>query len=175
MVTRRSAVVGLALALIVSAVIQIHTDKRRYDETLDFPYPRIDRFPDSQCLGQGCLVDGVAVSDPVWSNDTIGNTGYRYRVGGESDVRVVKTPAWSHHSHRPVFLSMVVLSAPNHFEERQTVRQEFARLKKKSALLANKTIELTFLLGSVASPGMAKLLDEEHFKHGDFFQVKSRR
>ena len=81
-VTARSAALGLVLALIVSALIRIHSDKRRYDESVDFPYPRIPKFAD-QCSGDdtfGCVVDGIHVRDPVWNNATGGECSTDFRA-----------------------------------------------------------------------------------------------
>ena len=93
-------------------------------------------------------------------------------VGDENNISVLKSPKWSKvNLRRPIYLSMVVLSAPKHFDERQTVREEFNKLKKRM-VSSGKRIELTFLLGAVANPSLAKLIDEEHGEYADIFQVK---
>jgi len=95
-------------------------------------------------------------------------------VADENNIHVVKSPLWSNENN-PVFMSMVVLSAPKHFEERETVRKEFSKLKRNfvkwNRHLRNKTIELTFLLGSVKNGILARHLEEEQETHGDIFQI----
>jgi len=89
-----------AVVIVASGLFHLHSDKRPYDEIRDFPYPRIPLFPSacsgSSSVGRGdCVVDGVSVQDPVWSNET---KEYLYMVGDENNISVLKSPKWSHFS-----------------------------------------------------------------------------
>ena len=99
-------------------------------------------------------------------------SGLSYAIADESSVHVIKEPVWSKDS-LPIFMSMVVLSAPKHFDQRREVREEFELIKSVIQVQhgQGKRVVLTFLLGTVQCPQLAKQLNAEHEAHGDIFQV----
>lgn len=68
-------------------------------------------------------------------------------------------------------LFVAVISAPEYFEKRQTIRETWARHLRHQSDVGVELVGIAFVIGQVPVRSLQKKLEEEGDRHGDILQV----